>query len=170
MKLVNIRNDDITDGNPKLTLGLIWTIILHFQVSQLFLWCLFVQLKMFEGCPPCLFLTRWNYEDMPVIRYWNCFVLVSFCCMASIFVQCFRSLDLNCFHFTVHSLTTRGQTCICSRMCRYSVKWDKCTVCCIYFSLWLWYTTNIALFGCCISADTYSVYMLAWEGKHAVIV
>jgi len=36
VKLVNIRNDDITDGNPKLTLGLIWTIILHFQVrSQL---------------------------------------------------------------------------------------------------------------------------------------
>lgn len=33
MKLVNIRNDDIADGNPKLTLGLIWTIILHFQVS-----------------------------------------------------------------------------------------------------------------------------------------
>lgn len=35
VKLVNIRNDDITDGNPKLTLGLIWTIILHFQVSAL---------------------------------------------------------------------------------------------------------------------------------------
>lgn len=35
VKLVNIRNDDITDGNPKLTLGLIWTIILHFQVSTL---------------------------------------------------------------------------------------------------------------------------------------
>lgn len=34
MKLVNIRNDDITDGNPKLTLGLIWTIILHFQVGH----------------------------------------------------------------------------------------------------------------------------------------
>lgn len=34
MKLVNIRNDDIADGNPKLTLGLIWTIILHFQVGQ----------------------------------------------------------------------------------------------------------------------------------------
>lgn len=34
VKLVNIRNDDITDGNPKLTLGLIWTIILHFQVSS----------------------------------------------------------------------------------------------------------------------------------------
>jgi hypothetical protein len=33
VKLVNIRPDDITDGNPKLTLGLIWTIILHFQVS-----------------------------------------------------------------------------------------------------------------------------------------
>ncbi|CAL8372595.1 unnamed protein product [Boreogadus saida] len=37
VKLVNIRNDDITDGNPKLTLGLIWTIILHFQVSLLLL-------------------------------------------------------------------------------------------------------------------------------------
>lgn len=34
VKLVNIRNDDITDGNPKLTLGLIWTIILHFQVRS----------------------------------------------------------------------------------------------------------------------------------------
>uniref|UniRef100_A0AAV2K7V9 Calponin-homology (CH) domain-containing protein n=1 Tax=Knipowitschia caucasica TaxID=637954 RepID=A0AAV2K7V9_KNICA len=34
VKLVNIRNDDITDGNPKLTLGLIWTIILHFQVTS----------------------------------------------------------------------------------------------------------------------------------------
>ncbi|KAI1231179.1 hypothetical protein IHE44_0008114 [Lamprotornis superbus] len=34
VKLVNIRNDDITDGNPKLTLGLIWTIILHFQRMQ----------------------------------------------------------------------------------------------------------------------------------------
>ena len=30
---VNIRGEDIVDGNPKLTLGLIWTIILHFQVG-----------------------------------------------------------------------------------------------------------------------------------------
>ncbi|KPP77758.1 hypothetical protein Z043_102784 [Scleropages formosus] len=35
VKLVNIRNDDIADGNPKLTLGLIWTIILHFQTPEL---------------------------------------------------------------------------------------------------------------------------------------
>ncbi|KYN16556.1 Plectin [Trachymyrmex cornetzi] len=34
IKLVNIRAEDIVDGNPKLTLGLIWTIILHFQVSN----------------------------------------------------------------------------------------------------------------------------------------
>lgn len=34
IKLVNIRAEDIVDGNPKLTLGLIWTIILHFQVSS----------------------------------------------------------------------------------------------------------------------------------------
>ncbi|KAG8192775.1 hypothetical protein JTE90_019094 [Oedothorax gibbosus] len=31
IKLVNIRAEDIVDGNPKLILGLIWTIILHFQ-------------------------------------------------------------------------------------------------------------------------------------------
>lgn len=36
IKLVNIRGEDIVDGNPKLTLGLIWTIILHFQVGKLF--------------------------------------------------------------------------------------------------------------------------------------
>ena len=36
IKLVNIRGEDIVDGNPKLTLGLIWTIILHFQVGQYF--------------------------------------------------------------------------------------------------------------------------------------
>ena len=32
IKFVNIRADEIVDGNPKLTLGLIWTFILHFQV------------------------------------------------------------------------------------------------------------------------------------------
>ena len=32
IKLVNIRNDEIVDGNPKLILGLLWTLILHFQV------------------------------------------------------------------------------------------------------------------------------------------
>ena len=35
IKLVNIRGEDIVDGNPKLTLGLIWTIILHFQVGAM---------------------------------------------------------------------------------------------------------------------------------------
>ncbi|KAI8432880.1 hypothetical protein MSG28_013806 [Choristoneura fumiferana] len=34
IKLVNIRAEDIVDGNPKLTLGLIWTIILHFQFRR----------------------------------------------------------------------------------------------------------------------------------------
>nr|CAD2204365.1 unnamed protein product [Meloidogyne enterolobii] len=33
IRLVNIRPEDIVDGNGKLTLGLIWTIILNFQVS-----------------------------------------------------------------------------------------------------------------------------------------
>ncbi|CAG0891815.1 unnamed protein product [Cyprideis torosa] len=34
IKIVNIRAEDIVDGNPKLTLGLIWTIILKFQISD----------------------------------------------------------------------------------------------------------------------------------------
>ncbi|GLH06630.1 Alpha-actinin, sarcomeric [Gryllus bimaculatus] len=34
IKLVNIRAEDIVDGNPKLILGLIWTIILHFQKQK----------------------------------------------------------------------------------------------------------------------------------------
>ena len=34
IKLVNIRNDEIVDGNPKLILGLLWTLILHFQVHS----------------------------------------------------------------------------------------------------------------------------------------
>ncbi|CAD5207868.1 unnamed protein product [Bursaphelenchus xylophilus] len=33
IKLVNIRPKDIVDGNGKLTLGLIWTIILSFQIA-----------------------------------------------------------------------------------------------------------------------------------------
>jgi hypothetical protein len=33
VKTVNIRPEDIVEGNAKLTLGLIWTIILNFQVS-----------------------------------------------------------------------------------------------------------------------------------------
>ncbi|CEF69084.1 Short stop [Strongyloides ratti] len=33
VKLVNIRTEDIHEGNPKLTLGLIWTLILHFELS-----------------------------------------------------------------------------------------------------------------------------------------
>ena len=32
VKLVNISSNDIVDGNPKLTLGLVWSVILHWQV------------------------------------------------------------------------------------------------------------------------------------------
>ncbi|CAI2735067.1 unnamed protein product [Schistosoma spindalis] len=35
IRIVNIRADEIVDGNPKLTLGLIWIIILHFQLAEL---------------------------------------------------------------------------------------------------------------------------------------
>ena len=34
VKLVNISSDDIVDGNPKLTLGLVWNIILHWQMKD----------------------------------------------------------------------------------------------------------------------------------------
>ena len=32
IKLVNISSNDVVDGNPKLILGLVWAIILHWQV------------------------------------------------------------------------------------------------------------------------------------------
>lgn len=32
--MVNISSNDIVDGNPKLTLGLVWSIILHWQVRK----------------------------------------------------------------------------------------------------------------------------------------
>lgn len=35
VKLENMGAHDIVDGNSRLTLGLIWTIILRFQVSQI---------------------------------------------------------------------------------------------------------------------------------------
>ncbi len=37
IKLVNIRSEEIVDGNPKLILGLVWTLILHFQVSYTYI-------------------------------------------------------------------------------------------------------------------------------------
>ena len=33
VKLVNISNDHIVDGSGKITLGLVWSIILHWQVG-----------------------------------------------------------------------------------------------------------------------------------------
>lgn len=49
VRLVNIRPEDIVDGNQKLTLGLIWTIILHFQVSSL---CSNLNENLLEGFAP----------------------------------------------------------------------------------------------------------------------
>ena len=53
IKLVNIRGEDIVDGNPKLTLGLIWTIILHFQVGDSFFRIFFF--PIFFPFPKCTF-------------------------------------------------------------------------------------------------------------------
>ncbi|XP_071957062.1 dystrophin-like isoform X2 [Antedon mediterranea] len=35
VRLVNISNNDIVDGNPKLTLGLVWSIISHWQAKDI---------------------------------------------------------------------------------------------------------------------------------------
>ena len=35
IKLVNIHNHEILDGKANIILGLLWTLILHFQVSVL---------------------------------------------------------------------------------------------------------------------------------------
>ncbi|ESO00093.1 hypothetical protein HELRODRAFT_142223, partial [Helobdella robusta] len=39
IKLVNINASDVADGKPSIVLGLIWTIILHFQVKKVHLSC-----------------------------------------------------------------------------------------------------------------------------------
>ena len=36
VRLVNISNNEIVDGNPKITLALCWSIFLHWQVSYEF--------------------------------------------------------------------------------------------------------------------------------------
>jgi nesprin-1 len=40
IKLVNINASDLVDGRPPVVLGLIWTIILYFQVSPSWWWSL----------------------------------------------------------------------------------------------------------------------------------
>ena len=35
MRLENIGAEDIVDGNPRMILGLIWTIILRFQIQEI---------------------------------------------------------------------------------------------------------------------------------------
>jgi len=37
IKMVNINPSDVVDGKPTIVLGLIWTIILYFQVRNLML-------------------------------------------------------------------------------------------------------------------------------------
>jgi len=37
IKLVNNNVVDLADGNPRIWLGLIWQLILHFQVGEIFL-------------------------------------------------------------------------------------------------------------------------------------
>jgi len=39
---VNISSNDIVDGSPKLILGLVWSIILHWQVNLAFIMCIFI--------------------------------------------------------------------------------------------------------------------------------
>ncbi len=72
VKLENISADNIVDGNPTLTLGLIWTIILRFQVSEihfegdaksakdaLLLWCKKCT-KNYENVNITNFTTSWK--------------------------------------------------------------------------------------------------------------
>lgn len=51
--LENLGCHDIVDGNPRLTLGLIWTIILRFQVipsDDTLLWCTATRQTFSEYC------------------------------------------------------------------------------------------------------------------------
>ena len=56
IKLVNINPSDIIEGKPSVVLGLIWTIILYFQVSSVQSIFLFLLFKSFTIT--CLFVPR----------------------------------------------------------------------------------------------------------------
>ena len=48
IKLVNINASDVVDGKPAVVLGLIWTIILYFQVSRLYLTLIMMLTNKFD--------------------------------------------------------------------------------------------------------------------------
>ena len=56
VKLVNIRSADLVDGNLKLILGLVWTLILHYQISLGF--------KDNSGLTPKQALLKWLQEKL----------------------------------------------------------------------------------------------------------
>ena len=39
--MVNINASDVVDGKPTIVLGLIWTIILYFQVRRFLICCMY---------------------------------------------------------------------------------------------------------------------------------
>lgn len=96
VKLVNIRNDDITDGNPKLTLGLIWTIILHFQVSLVLLDCMFLLCRFLHSCEEC-WLRQDSIDFMSSLmcfwRFWWCILFhdVSWISRCYLLISCLWS-------------------------------------------------------------------------------
>lgn len=58
VRLESIGAEDIVDGNPRLILGLIWTIILRFQIQEIEIdvvsWLLQKKKKRFFYCNLCL--------------------------------------------------------------------------------------------------------------------
>lgn len=105
IKLVNIRAEDIVDGNPKLTLGLIWTIILHFQV------CRSNRIQLLQIVAYISSLTSaWNSSSMlralidltlravaaqPGANVWVCVRRCSLACVRAITFNCIRSRTQN---------------------------------------------------------------------------
>ena len=66
IKLVNISSNDVVDGNPKLILGLVWAIILHWQV------------RMFSSLQ-CVYGLLLHYVSRYVMFCINSLLLGSFC-------------------------------------------------------------------------------------------
>lgn len=58
--LENMGSHDIVDGNPRLSLGLIWTIILRFQVRFLFFF--FQRLNLFRNLFSLLTLLYYRFK------------------------------------------------------------------------------------------------------------
>lgn len=101
IKLVNINSTDIVDGRPSIVLGLMWTIILYFQVT--------LPLVNLHKCQKCQ-ISKCNVYNL---EYW--FLEIQKCC----YLRHFRHVQISKNLITILQSLSNISTCRCLLFCRY---------------------------------------------------